>query len=536
MKNVLYLDADFAATLLVNEEQTGNTITLVIDADDTAEQELLVTLGTVTESFEITASTENEILLEPALWNYGDVTVFVLNKGETACDPIYIKFPEAIDTDASLYQTSEAHYSMQGGNSIQAQIINIQTEIGDLFSQVIDYIHPSAVIQDPIADGGNNTALTFEFYDNIEGETVSFNTCFQFQIATSVDDQTDTYGDATLTATLAKDGVTVVTDVNTYGDGKKTLMLNYLLENMAKGNHTFTLNLALSGGSLSQLQFISAYIMAMASIDDGNYSEDYEMEINSDFADFMEDSDQEVVGEFIELSVPTGGSGNGQNFSGNQFCEDWLSAFVRPIEYAEIFNDLYGDSSLTFPDTSNANDWSGYLGVSDSSIIIPTEIDNDVYENTGKHVNMWFASFNSRTISNAYGLVKMIGCYVPESGISWKIASNSPTQGYASFEWSPQGNVYIPTWIYALPATCGRGWTTSNTWGEAKFYMRANNIILVYNVEAFKTYLRTLSENDLSAMLDHPFILAECNIKKEKHQTSGMTDWSDNDDYSGSGT
>ena len=56
--------------------------------------------------------------------------------------------------------------------------------------------------------------------------------------------------------------------------------------------------------------------------------------------------------------------------------------------------------------------------------------------------------------------------------------------------------------------------------------------ILVYNVEAFKSYLDSLTADQVAGLIGSGyFVLAACNIKKEKHQTAGVTDWSDNDDY-----
>ena len=128
---------------------------------------------------------------------------------------------------------------------------------------------------------------------------------------------------------------------------------------------------------------------------------------------------------------------------------------------------------------------------------------------------------------------RLFGTYVG-SNVSWKCITNQPTKGYASFAfYDNHGDVYIPG-ASTLPFY-SRQWNVSGSWAtnSGQNYL-PNAFILVYNVEAYKQYLDTLSEDDFYWLLyNYAFLLAECNIKKEKHQTTGVTDWSDNDDYHG---
>ena len=132
MKNMLYTDADFTAVLLVNEEQKGNSISIVVDADDTATQTVVITAGSASQTVTLTASSENTIALKPMYWNFGDVTTLTLNKGGSPAGTITIKFPDKIETDASLYETSTGNYTMQGSNSIEEQIVQLQEAISSI--------------------------------------------------------------------------------------------------------------------------------------------------------------------------------------------------------------------------------------------------------------------------------------------------------------------------------------------------------------------------------------------------------------------
>lgn len=283
------------------------------------------------------------------------------------------------------------------------------------------------------------------------------------------------------------------------------------------------------------MKFISAYLLAATVVETGSYEEEYYIEEDPEFAEFMEEGGSEIVGDYIELLPPTGGSAGAATFSGDEFCEDWLSAFVRPIEYAQIY-DAKAGISPTYPDTGDESDWADFKTV--QSLVgevtpIAEFFDNKVYANTNKHANVWFAAVQLEhpSVPNNRLEFGLWGVYMP-SNVQFKIKENHPIQGYSVFDVrDKQGNIYYPT-------------TSSNyNWYRKRYVDGAfvensgtsnimTNFVLVYNVDAFKAYLENMSTATIDSFLSNTyFVLAECNVKKDKVQ--GQTDWSDNDDYHG---
>ena len=249
MKNLLFLDGNFTAVLLINEEQVGNTISLFVDADATETQSVTITKGETTQAVTITPSQENRIDLATTMWNYGDVTTLVLSKDGTEAGTVVIEFPEVLDTDSSL-TGSEGAYKMQGSRNIEQQIIELQESIETVSSQVVDYILPTTISQEPIDDGDNENVLVFEFFSSNDDEKSSFYSCVHLPISTTVDETLQIYHDCDITITLYLDSIPVVQTVQTYGDGDHILMLNYLMTGLTKGNHTLAVNFAPVGGSI----------------------------------------------------------------------------------------------------------------------------------------------------------------------------------------------------------------------------------------------------------------------------------------------
>lgn len=248
MKNILFLDANFTAVLLVNEEQQGNTITVSFEADDTETQSVTITKGETTSTVTITPETENIIQLAETYWNYGDVTTLTLTKDGVDAGTIDIEFPEVLDTDSSLTGANGA-YRMQGSKNVEQQIVDLQETIESVSSQVVDYILPETINQNPIEDGDDADVLIFKFFSNNNDEKSSFYSCVHLPVETTVED--DTYNDCDITITMTLDSTAVATTHQTYGDGDHILMLNFLLTGLAKGNHTFTVNFAPVGGAIN---------------------------------------------------------------------------------------------------------------------------------------------------------------------------------------------------------------------------------------------------------------------------------------------
>jgi hypothetical protein len=113
----------------------------------------------------------------------------------------------------------------------------------------MNYINKTGTEIESIADGSNADIYEFDFYSGTENSNVQFFSSLNFEVNTTVNN--DVYGDCELTISYLLDGVVVESLVETYGDGKKVLLLNYLLADLPKGNHIFTVNLAVSGGSIS---------------------------------------------------------------------------------------------------------------------------------------------------------------------------------------------------------------------------------------------------------------------------------------------
>lgn len=183
-------------------------------------------------------------------------------------------------------------------SDVQAQVEVLKrttNEIRNLSTKIVDYILPTDIEESDIASGANSNVIEFEFNCSSEDEKSSFYASVNFDIATDADLQMETYGDCTLTITYIKDGTNVEVQTHTFGDGSYMLMLNYLLSNMYKGLHSFVVKFALSGGSLSSLQVISAYLLAASSVEDNSGGSYDEYDITNDYN-----------GEFAEDVLPEG--------------------------------------------------------------------------------------------------------------------------------------------------------------------------------------------------------------------------------------
>lgn len=269
MENIIYTDADLTAFLVANEEQTGNTIEVVIECDATADQELTISAGVASKTEQLTPSTKNRIEVPSMLWNFGDDTVITLSKGGADAGTITIHFPAAIDTDAALNETeTDNEFTLQGSASVQDQIVSLQESVERVSAQTLAYILPSAVDQSGIADGGSNTVETFDFEAGAENVKVAFFTCIQF-LATTTVTAANAYEDLDITVTLTLDGNPIATILQAYRDGRQVLTLNHLVENLSKGNHTLTVAIAAAGGSVSVMQIVAAYLLTAKSTSEG---------------------------------------------------------------------------------------------------------------------------------------------------------------------------------------------------------------------------------------------------------------------------
>lgn len=257
------------------------------------------------------------------------------------------------------------------------------------------------------------------------------------------------------------------------------------------------------------MQIVSAYLLAASAVDSGNYDEDYDIGIDPSFEEYMEIAGDEIVGDYLELTIPTdGGAGN---FDGTKFCAEWLSAFIRPMEYFKLYKEQYSYPAPAI--TQDSPLWATY---NYQQQLLPQFLDNIVYGNSGKHINFWTATISppNRYLSQDLVAVKMWGAYVGRN-VSWKVASNEPTHGFVSFYYDHNGSdisVCDPTDEY-FNGYNSQGW--DNNFGSHNSL--EPTFILVYNVPLFKRYLSTLNFEEMGGFLaNHHFALCECNVSKSK--------------------
>ena len=150
-----------------------------------------------------------------------------------------------IDNEGVLSAEDQIQADWNQADNTQKDYIKNKPEI-----RPISYIAPASASVSSIADGNNADVFNFEFYCDGNNSNLQFFSCVNFNVATTLDE--NTYSDCVLTITYKLDGNTVGTLEETYvDDGKKVLTINYLLNNLIAGNHIFVVNFALSGGSIS---------------------------------------------------------------------------------------------------------------------------------------------------------------------------------------------------------------------------------------------------------------------------------------------
>lgn len=274
------------------------------------------------------------------------------------------------------------------------------------------------------------------------------------------------------------------------------------------------------------MQIVSAYLLAASAVDSGNYDEYYDLDIDPLFEEYMELGGDDIIGEEIELTPPNNGTGS---FSGAAFCADWISAFTLPIEIGKIYAEKAG-LSIDFLDSSDSGQWGGYIlpfewqTESMNDILIPRWLDNDVYQNTGRHINVWFASLTLGDTTPAYAdtvAYNIAGINLP-SNIGWRLISNMPTQGYGVFE--VNSDVYMSTYTatnrdahYVVQGgVIGKRRKTDGTWFSGGL-RTLQTFIMVYNPKVFLAYLNRLDAETIKSVLSaKEIILAECNVSKGK--------------------
>lgn len=258
MKNVLCFNHIFEYELLINEAREGNSIWVEVVTDEKADQELEIMVGEDLTTIPLASSQRNVVEVEAELWNLGGITRIRLSNASFVSQYADISFPEVINTDSAIYQNAAQSYVMQGSFDVKQAVEDLQdasaeqqAQIEDISLNLLAYVMPKQKSTNSIPDGSNNDVLRFEFTNSRNAAKVTFTSCLNFYVATTVDQVTEAFDDCTITVTYRLDGTDVATLTETAGDGNKILTLNYMIEDLATGNHVFVVNLAAAGGSIS---------------------------------------------------------------------------------------------------------------------------------------------------------------------------------------------------------------------------------------------------------------------------------------------
>ena len=254
MKNILVFDDSFDCVLLINEGEKENSIWIEVKTNSSTNQILEIMIDGVTAAVALSSDSENKILLTNSYWNFGGTTSIRLSNDDAQSEYVTIIFPEIITTDSAIYPSGERQYSLQGQYNVEQAIDNVknqmQGQIDDANGRIMAVIPPYSVDRNEISDGGNNDVITFKFNCTQDNPPVLLYAMLNYTITTSVSAQ-GVYHDCTVTIYYNLDGATVATIQQTYGDGKQVVMLNYQLQNLTAENHTFVVNIGVSGGTLS---------------------------------------------------------------------------------------------------------------------------------------------------------------------------------------------------------------------------------------------------------------------------------------------
>jgi hypothetical protein len=202
------------------------------------------------------------------VYDLGDVIEFVDGLAGTSSTCCVHKYEFSLHRTLTLSGFG-ADPNAQGAKSKdEKQLVSVQNDIGRMSAQTLDYILPVTISQADIQDGVDATVETYEFNMTQEEAKVSLFTCVNFTAETTVTD--GVFEDLLLTVTLTLDGNTEATIPATYRDGEQILMLNHLFENLTAGNHTLHVNISASGGDITGIQLVTAYLLAAKVIESGS--------------------------------------------------------------------------------------------------------------------------------------------------------------------------------------------------------------------------------------------------------------------------
>lgn len=202
------------------------------------------------------------------VYDLGDVIEFVDGLAGTSSTCCVHKFEFNLHRTLNLSGFG-ADPNAQGAKSKdEKQLVSIQNDIGRMSAQTLDYILPVTISQADIQDGVDASVERFEFNMTEEDAKVDFFTCVQFTAETTV--TANVFEDLTATMTLQLDGNTIATIPSSYRDGEHVLTVNHLVENLTAGNHTLIVNISASGGDITGIQLVTAYLLAAKVVETGS--------------------------------------------------------------------------------------------------------------------------------------------------------------------------------------------------------------------------------------------------------------------------
>lgn len=137
----------------------------------------------------------------------------------------------------------------QHNNDTDESIGDMGESLNNLATKMaVNYVFPYEINTDPIADGGSANVLRFRFKCDRDGDTVAFYSMVTFAVSTT---SGASFNDCNLTVRYVLDGAQAATAIHTYTDGNAILTLNGCFAELTAGDHTFDVQLALSGGGIS---------------------------------------------------------------------------------------------------------------------------------------------------------------------------------------------------------------------------------------------------------------------------------------------
>lgn len=202
------------------------------------------------------------------VYDLGDVIEFVDGLAGTSSTCCVHKYEFNLHRTLNLSGFG-ADPNAQGAKSKdEKQLVSIQNDIGRMSAQTLDYILPVTISQADIQDGVDASVERFEFNMTEEDAKVDFFTCIQFTAETKV--TANVFEDLTATMTLYLDGNLIATIPSSYRDGEHVLTVNHLVGNLTAGNHTLIVNISASGGDITGIQLVTAYLLAAKVVEGGS--------------------------------------------------------------------------------------------------------------------------------------------------------------------------------------------------------------------------------------------------------------------------